>query len=50
MLKKSVIFRRSESSAEVELQSSLDHTATRILKSQKGVLDRLPSRYLDLDL
>lgn len=37
----------TESSAEVELQSLLDHTATRILESQKDVLDRVPSQSLD---
>lgn len=37
----------TESSAEVELQSLLDHTANRILQSQKDVLDRVPNESLD---
>lgn len=37
----------TESSAEVELQSLLDHTANRILKSQKDVLDSVPNESLD---
>lgn len=37
----------TESSAEVELQSLLDHTASRILQSQKDVLDRVPNDSLD---
>lgn len=37
----------TESSAEVELQSLLDHTATRILESQKDVLARVPCQSLD---
>lgn len=34
----------TESSAEIKLQSLLDHTLYRILESQKNVLDRVPNQ------
>lgn len=40
----------SDSSAEVELQSLLNHTATRILESQKDVLSTLPDKVIQDDL
>lgn len=37
----------TEASAEVELQSLLDHTANRIFQSQKNILDRVPDQSLN---